>query len=302
MYDYFITVSGKMNGLMLTQLVIMLYNKHKFKQENGLEFMKYDEIIVNKKYSDINPLLLGWENCTAGHAFGPYVRTYWLLHYVSKGTGTLHIRGERHRVMAGEIFVIPPYEETRYEADREDPWSYIWIGFTSGIQLPDAFSRAVIRCPGAEELFRKMTRCTQYGSRKNAFLCSCLWELISMLPEQTEVPDNYVEKARSMIESEYMNNLKVEKIADSLSINRSYLFSLFKKQMGLSPSQYLIQVRMERAAELMTVYEKTVKLSAQAVGYQDLYNFSKIFKRHFGVSPRQYREMWRMENPGRSVK
>ena len=192
----------------------------------------------------------------------------------------------------GEIFVIPPYEETYYEADAENPWSYTWIGFTASIPLPRAFEQPVIHCPEADKLFRKMRQCAHYENGKNAFLCSCLWELYSCLSEQMETSKDYVEKAKSMIESEYMNDLTVAQIADSLSINRSYLFSIFKKKVGLSPRQYLIRVRMERAAELMTIYEKTVTLSAQAVGYSDIYNFSKIFKQHYGCSPRCYCAKW----------
>lgn len=257
--------------------------------------MRHDEIIINKEYSDLNPLVFGWENCSQGYAFGPYVRTYWLLHYVRSGTGTLSIQGNVYQVNPGEIFVIPPYEETYYQADEENPWSYIWIGFTAGIPLPSAFDQPVICCPEAEKLFRKMTRCSQYENGKNAFLSSCLWELFGTLSEQMEAANDYVSKAKSMIDSEYMNDLKVEQIASSLNINRSYLFSIFKKQVGLSPSQYLIRVRMERAAELMTVYNKSVTLSALAVGYQDIYNFSKIFKRHFGASPRNYCAAWLRE-------
>lgn len=262
--------------------------------------MKYDEIIINKKYKDINPLIFGWENCSSGYAFGPYVRTYWLLHYVRSGTGTLAIHGNVYQVHPGEIFVIPPYEETYYQADAEDPWSYTWIGFSAGIPLPSAFEQPVIFCPEAEKLFRKMGDCAQYENGKNAFLCGCLWELIGTLSEQMAATNDYVIKAKSMIDSEYMTDLKIEKIAQSLSINRSYLFSIFKRQMGLSPNQYLIQVRMERAAELMTVYDKSVTLSALAVGYQDIYNFSKIFKRHFGVSPRNYCAAWLREKTAKN--
>lgn len=273
---------------MLTGLVITLYDIRKAKQEKSAIFVKYDEIIINKKYSDINPLIFGTENCEKGHAFGPYVRTYWLLHFVSQGAGTFTIRGKEYPVKPGQIFVIPPYEETYYQADMNTPWTYTWIGFTTSITLPEAFESPVIHCPEADKIFRKMFRCSQYKNGKSAYLCSCLWELISALSEAGEVTNDYVDKAKSMIDSEYMTDLSITSIANSLNINRSYLFSLFKKQLGISPRQYLIRVRLEKAAELMTVYQKSITISALSVGYQDIYNFSKVFKLHYGVSPRTY--------------
>ena len=214
------------------------------------------------------------------------------MHYVHSGCGIFKIHGTTYSVHPGEIFVIPPYVETYYEADEMHPWHYTWIGFTADIPLPEAFSGPVIRCSEADRIFSKMFRCEHFENGKSAYLNGCLWELIGILSEQMLKNEDYVEKAKSFIESNYMNDLTVKEIAEQLSITRNYLYSLFREKTGVSPKQYLVRVRLQKAAELMTVYGNEISISAQSVGYKDIYNFSKIFKTHFGVSPRAYRRAY----------
>ena len=78
-----------------------------------------------------------------------------------------------------------------------------------------------------------------------------------------------------------------------LNLNRSYFSELFREQMGVPPQTYLINLRLEKAAELLTVYGETPATAGVSVGYPDIYHFSKIFKRHFGLSPRQYQQLYR---------
>ena len=73
-----------------------------------------------------------------------------------------------------------------------------------------------------------------------------------------------------------------------LVINRSYFSSLFNDKIGIPPKEYLIRYKLEIAAELMTKENKSISLSAFSVGYNNIYNFSKVFKKYYGVSPRTY--------------
>lgn len=250
--------------------------------------MKREETIVNRNYADINPVLFGSEDCDKDHFFGPYARSYWLLHYVSKGFGTFTINHNEYKVGPGEIFVIPPYTETYYKADSQFPWEYIWVGFTSSIPLPAEFQNAVIKLPRAEKYFQKVLKCFDLNNGKNAYLCSCIWELLSDLMEGNEPSDDYVDQAQSIMDSEYMTSISVASIAQRLNINRSYLFDIFKKKTGISPKQYLINVRLAHAVELITVYGKSIAAAAILCGYTDVYSFSKSFKLHYGVTPSQY--------------
>ena len=63
------------------------------------------EWIVNEHLPGLNPVQFGSERCAPSHAFGPAVRTHWLLHYVISGQGRFTREGETHPVHAGDIFV-----------------------------------------------------------------------------------------------------------------------------------------------------------------------------------------------------
>ena len=95
------------------------------------------EIVIDQHYKDFSPMQFGSETCDPGHFFGPSVRTHWLLHYVVYGFGRFERDSISYPVKPGDIFVIPPYEKTYYEADQKKPWRYIWIGFTTDQSVPE---------------------------------------------------------------------------------------------------------------------------------------------------------------------
>ena len=113
---------------------------------------------------------------------------------------------------------------------------------------------------------------------------------MSLLFEQGKAKNDYVDKALSYIHSEYVNAITVQDIANRLSLDRSYLSHIFKKRMGVAPGVYLRNYRLNRAAELMTVYGEKPSTAANSVGFDDIFHFSKSFKKQFGVSPREYKK------------
>lgn len=250
--------------------------------------MNHNVIITDEKYKGINPMHFGFQDCEESHSFGPAVRTYWLIHFVVSGFGYYKIGNREYNLGPGEMFVIPPYVETYYEADSEKPWSYIWVGFTSDSDLPVEL-KDTIHCPEALSIFSRMKNCREKSNGRSAFLCARLWELFEILLERTN--DNntdYINLALDCIHSEYMNPLTIEDIAKRLNLDRSYFSTLFKKTVGVSPKQYLLDYRMNMAASLLTDNRKSVSVTATSVGYSDVYTFSKMFKQHFGISPTEY--------------
>lgn len=257
---------------------------------------RYQEIIIDQGYEGFNPVCFGSETCRPGHYYGPAVRTYWLLHYVVKGFGTFERDGKTHRVKPGEIFVIPPYEETYYQADEERPWRYIWIGFTATQPLPSVFLQAVIRCSGVGAVFEGMHRCHEMGNGCSAFLAGKLWELIAVLLDQSVPEADYVDRALNCMNAEYATGITVQEIADRLNLDRSYFSTIFKEKMEISPRDYLKNLRLQRAAELILRHGVSPSTAGVSVGYGDIYHFSKAFKQHFGQSPRSYQKMYKGEN------
>jgi len=85
-------------------------------------------------------------------------------------------------------------------------------------------------------------------------------------------------------------DITMEKLAVKLYISRAYLRNLFMEQLHISPQGYLIQIRIEKAKQLLCTTEYTVSQIAAAVGYHDPLQFSRMFKKRVGGSPLHYRE------------
>ena len=90
----------------------------------------------------------------------------------------------------------------------------------------------------------------------------------------------------------YVHGITVKEVADLLGLDRSYFSAIFKEAIGIPPQKYLMKLRLEKAAELITVYNEKPSTAGFSVGYPDLYHFSKMFKQHFGVSPRHYQQQF----------
>lgn len=99
-----------------------------------------------------------------------------------------------------------------------------------------------------------------------------------------------IEKAVEYINGHYTEPITLNSIADKFFMNASYFCKVFKDEMGESFTKYFINLRIQKAKELMS--DPTVKIYeiAGMVGYDDVQYFTRIFKTIVGVTPMQYRE------------
>ena len=148
----------------------------------------------------------------------------------------------------------------------------------------------VITAPELGTLFESMKLCSKMSNGKEAYLSAKIWEMFSILLEQTKQSNDWTDAAISFMNNNYHNPINITEIAKRIGFDRSYFSSAFKKKIGISPQQYLLNLRMEKAAELMLKSGVKPSVAAASVGYDDLFVFSKAFKKHFGVSPRGYTE------------
>lgn len=248
--------------------------------------------LSDRRWQELNPVQCGQESCAPAHSYGPAVREYYLLHYVLSGKGRFYTRGTERTLCAGQIFVIRPFERTYYEADGAEPWHYIWIGFETALPLPQALEEDVISCPEAGPIFTAMAGAGKLSSGREAYLCGQLWLLLSLLTresgEERPCGSEYVRQALNRMQTNYMEHISVSELAAQLGLDRSYFSTLFRRQTGQSPQQYLTALRMEKAALLLREYGYSPGEAALAVGYPDIFSFSRMFKRKYGVCPSRY--------------
>ena len=99
-----------------------------------------------------------------------------------------------------------------------------------------------------------------------------------------------VKRAKNFIDENYYKKITIEQVASIAGVERKYLRNLFVKELGLSPKEYLMKKRIDKAKFLLARKDVSVSMVAFSVGYDDGLDFSRIFKKHVGVSPTYYKE------------
>jgi len=115
-----------------------------------------------------------------------------------------------------------------------------------------------------------------------------------ILDTKTDVKSHQSElvvKAMEIMQKTYSDpDLNMASLADQLGISPVTLAVEFKNETGISPSDYLAVVRLERAKELLRTTDQLVKQVSEAVGYEDDHVFIRRFKKYTGKTPGQYRK------------
>ena len=89
-----------------------------------------------------------------------------------------------------------------------------------------------------------------------------------------------------------MNPITLKDISSLVGFNDSYFSSLFKKECGKNFSEYLSEVRMNKAKELLKETNLCIADICQTVGYNDLKHFTKSFRKFTALKPNEYRKLY----------
>lgn len=248
----------------------------------------------------------GIENCVSGRKNGPCRIRGYRIHIILAGKGVLRMKKQSWDLSAGMIFVLLDGQEMEYEADQEDPWQYAWVsleGSKISSCLRDAgFARSPVRECNCSldcyvEIIDRILGASESTLHAELQRNSCLYELLALLVETgstekekkySDSQDLYVQNAIEYIHRNY-SHIKVNDIAAYIGINRSYLTTIFKNKLNVSPQEYLVNYRLNKARQLLQTTDLSIQEIAVRVGYDNPLTFSKMFKNAFGVSPKYYR-------------
>lgn len=109
-------------------------------------------------------------------------------------------------------------------------------------------------------------------------------------PKSIYAQDDVIENVQTYMKHNYQKSLTQDFIASLFYLNRSYLSTLFKQRTGMKFIDYLNDIRIEKAAELLTNSDRKMYQISKAVGYDNPKYFFRIFKKKMGCSPEQYRK------------
>lgn len=269
-------------------------------------------VFPNENFVDLGLYQFGWEKCSSAHSFGPATRNHYLFHYIISGTGTLMADDSKgvtqtYSVKSMQGFMIFPNQITTYIADKDLPWEYVWIEF-DGLRVKSILESAGFT-PDApiykarfkdlrEEMMHEMLYMTQNRNSSPFHLIGHLYLFLDYLTRSSartriqqgsQLRDFYINEALHFIEHNFQNDISVEDIAAVCGLNRSYFGKIFKKAIGKSPQEFLLNYRMAKAAELLKLTQLSIGDISNAVGYENQLHFSRAFKNIYGESPRTWR-------------
>lgn len=257
---------------------------------------------------DLYLIQYGREVCKPKHSFGPAIREYYKFHYILDGRGIFEINGQRYELKKGQGFLVTPDTVCYYEADEHEPWTYCWIGF-NGIKAASLIRQAQLsdespiytweKSEFFEQSIQQMKQSREMKAGRELQLTGLLYLWLSAMINcrgselKQKAKDNskehYISQVVHFIEVNYANKITIQSIAQFIGLQRSYLSSLFKEEMGISLQDYLISYRMRKACELLSNTSLMVGDIARSVGYEDPLLFSKMFKKSLRMSPSEYR-------------
>lgn len=239
---------------------------------------------------DVIPYQYGEEKCRSQKVKVRTMHEYYILHYVFSGKGYYYAHNQVFTVTGGQAFIIHPREPADYEPDRQDPWHYCWVGFDTRLNIPRLTTDYVLDAPYAEHIFRSLGAADEWMKGREYYISGKVLEFLSTIaqPEAGTGHKTFVNRAVEYIRKNYTAPITIEKVAEHLNVSHSYFSTMFRHQMGVSPHQFLMDIRLENAAALMSEHGFSVSEAALSVGYSNVYNFSKMFKKKYGVSPSHY--------------
>lgn len=208
------------------------------------------------------------------------------------GTLTLEIGGREGRVEAQSAAVIHSDELHCFQAKGQN--RFIVADIPLGDRDPLARLPAFLRLsPATLDYAGFLGRLLSSGRLDQSVQQSSCELLLSLLGSATEAGDAALDRrlqlARDYIDRHFHEPLQLSLLSTLAHLSQRQLNTLFQRQLGCTPSDYLIQRRMEQARLLLTTSDDSIQRIAERCGYGNLAAFSDRFKRYFGLSPRHFR-------------
>lgn len=111
----------------------------------------------------------------------------------------------------------------------------------------------------------------------------------------TDINRARITAVQDYIRKHYGEELKLSELAAVANVVPTTLCHIFKNEVGCTVSDFISEVRINRAAEMLLNTDETVRIIAFECGYSTLTNFNRQFKKHMGCTPTEYRERRKKE-------
>jgi len=256
---------------------------------------------------DLLPSKIGYFPTAVGH----YVQRQkpldeWILIYCVEGRGWCSFGNKRWRMGPDTAIVVPAGMAHSYGTTKQSPWTIYWLhmigekieDYLKALDISKAKPLLYLKHGGElihhfEELYDLLHH--HYSASVLMALSTSLAHFLGELSLQRSLPgrqasttEDNVRKTILFMRQNLSVNLTLDELADYARLSVSHYTLVFRKQTGMPPVKFFLQLKMKKAAELLSNPERKVKDVAAQVGIEDPYYFSRLFKKVIGISPARY--------------
>lgn len=248
-------------------------------------------------------------------------REFWKIVYIISGNGILKINKHKYPVFPGFVCLIHPDDQTSMELSEDltlfnivflheliaadlnrlyDAYHFFSI-FDHGFRSTNSMNHEQLHLLDSNRnifsLVKKMAHEYQYqDANSNELLRFQLLELLINLARLSS--KSFSKRRRSEISNiieaylhqHFQEPLSIQEIADEFGISRGYLFNLYRRDMGKTIGQTLLEIRLNEAKSLLKETNMNIESLCYRCGFSDLGNFYKVFKRNTGCAPGKFRK------------
>ena len=267
-------------------------------------------------YDELQP---GEPYPTRGHAGGYYfdvnkgrtLNEYQML-YLVEGEGVFssaHIKGQR--IKSGDIFLLFPDEWHSYHPLPTSKWKSYWIGY-KGRNMDDRVKfgflspeKPVYNVGYSAEIIHLYEAAMKTAKEEAAYSQQILAGIVNnligvmyskernIILNRDRAKVDLINKARLIIREEVESRITIQEIAEQLGMGYSNFRKLFKEFTGVSPALYQQELKLQKAKELLSTTDISIKEIAYQLNFDSPDYFSSKFKMKVGCKPSEYRDNMR---------
>jgi len=246
----------------------------------------------------------GWEQCLPEYDLQRPSFYYLIVEFVSGGLGSLTLQGKTCALKPGAVFIYGRGMPHRITASREHGLTKYFVAVAGEeakrlLQECQILPGSVTQVMDPEQIRRIFDDLVAHGlsdHANRARMCNVAFQYLVMKIADLSVPNGWpsgtasvstYQRCRQFIEENFLRIHSLKEVAEECHLDSAYLCRLFKRFRRQTPFQYLQNLKMNRAVDLLQSGHRSVKETAQELGFSDPYNFSRTFKRVFGFSPQK---------------
>ena len=237
---------------------------------------------------------------------GRILNGYYIV-FITKGEGVLQsAKTKAFDIKAGTCFLLYPGVWHRYKPHPLSGWEEYWVGFNG--EYPDELmNKGIFQADNPfidtglnEELLQLFhTLITTVELAKIGYrqiVTGITLQMLGLLKAVSKFQDQsgsknekLVSKAKFLLQESIETPVSLEEIAKELPMGYSNFRRIFKEITGLSPNQYHLELRLDKAKNLLADTNLTINEIAYQTGFETIFYFSRMFKKKNSIAPKEYR-------------